>query len=148
MKKIFVSLCILFICQNCVNAETTMSRVMNSWQGEDIDIVFKYWGYPSDEKNIAGHKLLYWYQNQSPIYMQTSAYTGTVTQSYCTRILEINGQNKVSSWQYEGNSCPNFYFTSRSWVNPNNAPWQNEKIQKKLLKQERKKLKQKIRGDE
>lgn len=142
MKKILVGLFILFVCQSRVFADTAMSRVMNSWQGENIDTVLKYWGYPNDEKNIAGHKLLYWYHNQSPQYIQTSAYTGTVTQGYCTRILEVNEKNIVSSWQYEGDSCPNFYFTSQKWVNPNNDPWQKEKIQRSVLRQEKKRLKQ------
>ena len=90
MKKILAGLFILFVCQISVYADTAMSRVMGSWQGENIDTVIKYWGYPNDEKNIAGHKLLYWYHNQSPQYVQTSAYTGTVTQGYCTRILEVD----------------------------------------------------------
>jgi len=146
MKKILACLFMLFLFQNDVYADTTMNRVMDSWIGENIDTVMKYWGYPNDEKNIAGHKLLYWYQNQNPQYMVMSAYTGTVTQAYCTRILEVNKQNIINSWQYEGNSCPSFYFTSQSWVNPNNDPWQKEKLQKKLLKQERKKLKQEKKG--
>ena len=141
MKKILISLFIFLIFSGCVYANTAMERVMNSWQGENIDTVIKYWGYPSEEKNIAGHKLLYWYQNQNPQYIQTSNYTGTVTQEYCTRILEVNKYNIVSSWQYEGNNCPNFYFTSQSWVNPNNDPWQQEKMQRKLQKQEQKKRK-------
>lgn len=147
MKKILISIFMIFVFQSGVFADNAMSRVMNSWSGEHIDTVFKYWGYPNDEKNIAGHKLLYWYNNQSPQYIQTSAYTGTVTQSYCTRILEIDKNSAVSSWQYEGNSCPNFYFTSQSWVNPNNDPWQNEKMQKKMLKQEKRKLKSEKRGE-
>ncbi len=140
MKKVLTILLMSFIFQSSVYADTVMSRVMNSWKGESIDVVIKHWGYPNEEKNIAGHKLLYWYQNQNPQYVQTSAYTGSITQSYCTRILEVNEHNIVSSWQYEGNSCPNFYFTSQSWVNPNNDPWQIEKLQRKLLKQEKKKL--------
>ena len=142
MRKILASFFVIIIFQGSVYADSAMSRVMDSWQGENVDTVLKYWGYPNDEKNIAGHKLLYWYQNQNPQYIQTSAYTGTVTQNYCTRILEINEHNIVNSWQYEGNSCPNFYFTSQDWVNPNNDPWQKEKMQRSILKQERKRLKQ------
>ncbi|MCM1004639.1 MAG: hypothetical protein NC408_09925 [Candidatus Gastranaerophilales bacterium] len=147
MIKILLSIFIIFIFQSRAYADNAISKVMGSWQGEHIDTVFKYWGYPNDEKTIAGHKLLYWYHNQSPQYIQTSASTSTVTQSYCTRILEINEHNKVTSWQYERNSCPNFYFTSQSWVNPNNDPWQNEKLQREMLKQEKKKLKQKNKGE-
>ena len=142
MKKIITVLFMLLIFQSCVYADTAMDRVMNSWQGENIDTVIRYWGYPHEERTLAGHKLLYWYQNQNPQYIQTSAYTGTVTQGYCTRILEVNENNTVSSWQYEGNNCPNFYFTSQCWVNPNNDPWQKDKIQRKMKKQEKKKIKQ------
>ena len=142
MKKLIAVLFMLFMFQSCIYAESAMSRVMDSWKGENIDTVLKYWGYPSDEKNIAGHRLLYWYQNQNPQYIQTSAYTGTITQNYCTRILEVNEHNIVNSWQYEGNSCPNFYFTSQGWVNPNNDPWQKEKIQRNVLRQEKKKVEQ------
>ncbi len=141
MKKILASLFILFIFQNGVYANATMDKVMDSWKGENIDTVLKYWGYPSEEKSIAGHKLLYWYRKNNPQYVQNSAYIGTITQEYCTRILEINKHNTVISWQYEGNDCPSFYFTSQNWVNPNNDPWQKEKMQKKLRKQENKKLK-------
>lgn len=138
MRKIFISLTLFFILQCGVLAEdSAMSRVMNSWQGVHVDTVIKSWGYPNDEKNIAGHKLLYWYNDQNPKYIQTSSYTGTVQQYYCTRIFEVDEYNIVTSWQYEGNACPNFYFTCQDWVNPNNDPWKQESMQRKLLKQQK-----------
>lgn len=147
MKKIIIILFMLFLFQSCVYADTAMSKVMESWKGEHVDTVFKYWGYPSDEKTLAGHNLLYWYQNQNSQYVQTSVTIASITQNYCTRILEINKQNIVDSWQYDGNSCPSFYFTSKNWVNPNNDPWQKEKLQRKLQKQEKKKIKQEKKAD-
>ena len=56
MKKVLTVLLMSLIFQSFVYADTVMNRVMNSWKGESIDVVIKHWGYPNDEKNIAGHK--------------------------------------------------------------------------------------------
>lgn len=100
----------------------TMEKIMNSWQGENINSVIDVWGYPSAEKEIAGKKLYCWYYSRHYVSGdQYGVYGGEVT---CNRILEVDKDNNVIKWQWDGNRCPATYITSKKWVNPNNNPWE------------------------
>lgn len=37
---------------------------------------------------------------------QTNYMGGGISNWNCTRMLEVDGSNRVVSWQYEGNNCP------------------------------------------
>lgn len=76
--------------------------------------------------NIAGKKLLVWHRNVQLTMPATATSTGTanriggttyysgattvssggVSNWSCVRILEVNSENRVVSWQWEGNNCP------------------------------------------
>ena len=104
----------------------TMDGIMSSWQGATVDQVIAQWGYPHGEMTIAGKHLLVWERNVSvpmPMTANTTASAnrvgsttyvqGTTTysgggslQGSCRRILEVNAENIVSSWQWDGNNCP------------------------------------------
>ncbi len=159
MKKSYIMCLIITLSINIlVYAEEFMSEAMDSWVGYSIDDVIRSLGYPDDEKNIANKHLYYWY-NSSSTYVPPnttsivtpSLYTtrvssvtsgGYTVNKYCNKIFEVDKDNRVVSWQYKGNSCPNFYFTGKSLVNPNNDKWEKIKQSKKDAKLERKKLKE------
>jgi hypothetical protein len=62
---------------------------------------------------------------------------------------EVDANNNIISWSWEGNGCPAFYNNNtKILVNPLNDPWEKARIErekikreKKLAKQERKRLK-------
>lgn len=103
-----------------------MTGVMSSWEGATVDQVIAQWGYPHGELKVAGKTILYWDRNVSvampmmanttatanrigsTTYVQgTTTYSGGGTfQGGCRRMLEINPQNVVIAWQWEGNNCP------------------------------------------
>ena len=103
-----------------------MDGIMSSWAGASTDEVMLQWGYPHEERKIAGKTLLVWQRNVQLTMPATETtigtanrigstnyYSGTTTVSgggvsnwACVRILEISDQNKVISWQWEGNNCP------------------------------------------
>ena len=103
-----------------------MDGIMSSWAGASTDEVMLQWGYPHEERKIAGKTLLVWQRNVQLTMPATATtigtanrigstnyYSGTTTVSgggvsnwACVRILEISDQNKVISWQWEGNNCP------------------------------------------
>ena len=138
MKKFFILLFIfLFVPVNAqaVGVKKTMASIMDSWVGESINAVIKCWGYPTNEKNIAGKKLYYWdwsYNVTQPVHTNAQAYTygnttninaytyggGTYNVS-CNRILEVDDSDKVINWQWSGNNCP---YTKvhiyKQWMNP------------------------------
>lgn len=127
MNRILILLLIVILIQPmsfAFGAKKTMGNIMDSWVGENIETVIEHWGYPTDEKIIAGKKLYYW---------TVSSYSVTGNQSYvyggeatCSRILEVDKNNNVIKWQWSGNSCPITYFTGKKFVNPNNNPWIKE----------------------
>ncbi len=159
MKRLYIICLITYLSINVlyVHAEEFMSIAMDSWIGYPIDHVIKNFGYPDEEKNIAGKRLYYWYDSSSTYIPPTttstvtpSLYTSTVSSftsggynvnKYCNKIFEVDNDNKVISWQYKGNACPNFYFTGKSLVNPLNNKWELKKRIKKEAKLARKQLK-------
>lgn len=144
MKKFLLILCIFVLITQPSFAEEFMAKALNSWIGYSIDNVIASWGYPSGEKQIAGRHLLYWTNNQYQFSAnQYGVYGGTV---YCNKIFEIDKKKKVISWQYEGNACPNFYFTGRSLVNPQNDEWLKKKQLRRELKAEKHRLKQETKS--
>lgn len=127
MKRFLISILIIFLVQPmsfAIGTKKTMEKIMNSWHGENINSVIDVWGYPSSEKDIAGRKLYYWSSSQYVVTgNQYGVYGG---ESTCNRILEVDKNNNVIKWQWDGNSCPATYTTSKKWVNPNNNPWKKD----------------------
>ena len=130
MKKFIILLLLLTIIliqpsSFAVGMKNTMGKVMDSWIGENIDTVINSWGYSSSEKEIAGKKLYYWLNSSYVVTgNQYGVYGG---ESTCNRILEVDKNNIVVKWQWEGNSCPSTYiFSGKKLVNPNNNPWKKK----------------------
>ena len=143
MKKILITiLCCFIMLPAYAGFKKVMSKCMNSWLGYTTNEIIKVWGYPTNQKEFAGKKLLYWEDEQSYIYgNQYGIYGGTNT---CTRILEINDSNEIIGWEVKGNNCPGTYCRAKKWVNPDNDPWKIEKEQKKYLKQQKRMMKNEI----
>lgn len=145
MKKLLTILLVLLVFTNTAYASAkqkrTMDRVMSSWMGESTDNVIKAWGYPDEEKKIAGKTLYFYYK------YATSPY-GSSKIEYCTRIIEADKNSKVidAKWQSTPNAnapalgCPSTYLCVKrwNWVNPNNDPWKKEKELKKQQKAKKK----------
>ena len=103
-----------------------MDRIMSSWKGASLDEVMRQWGYPHEERVIAGKRLYIWNRQTttalpaiasstgtSTLVGNTVFHSGTTTVAgggtsgwNCTRILEVNAQNRVVGWQWDGNNCP------------------------------------------
>lgn len=139
MKKFLFTILIFPLIQISVFAfgvDSTMTTVIDSWKGCHIDKVIDRWGYPNEERNIAGHKLYIWkterkvtteeYTKTTPhtdkkgkTYYTTTT-TGGNTEIYTTeRILEVDENNMVVKGQYSGNDLPfTFVGKAKDWLNP------------------------------
>lgn len=129
MKKFLIVLFIITFFPTvsfAIGTKDTMKRIMDSWIGENIETVIDHWGYPTQQKTIAGKKLYYWINSSYTVSgNQYGVYGG---ESTCNRILEVDKNNNVIKWQWEGNSCPATYFTGKKFVNPNNNPWRKKDV--------------------
>jgi hypothetical protein len=122
MKKIFLILTLIIFCVPtsafAIGVNKTMDCVMSSWMGESLDAVIGQWGYPADEKTIAGRKLYYWHRTMGGGYYGNTGY-GSLA---CTRILEVDESKTVVRGQWEGNNCPFAKCGAyRNWENKNNS---------------------------
>ncbi len=116
----------MIILAGCSGGAGLMDGIMKSWQGASVDQVISQWGYPNEERAVAGRKLLVWHRNIGAVmpkvantfgtanvignttyYSGTTSYSGGgVISGNCVRTLEIDGNNRVVNWQWEGNNCP------------------------------------------
>lgn len=141
MKK-FVYIClvaILFAPVVLADSASFNEKAMGSWVGYTIDDVIKSWGYPTEEKTIANHHIFIWNKNFTSYvpqnsnstaynsYSHTNIYTTTYGGYYvnynCCRTFEVDENNKIISWQYQGNGCSSSYSRGKKLVNPQNDEW-------------------------
>lgn len=109
---VFLSLTITFI-PGC--ASRTMNNVMSSWKGAPLEEAIQKWGYPTQEKVVASHKLYLWEQNNGisasggwwPGARKWGG--GSVNIEYCNRILEVDDRGIIINGQWDGNDCPKLF---------------------------------------
>ena len=139
MKK-FLSILLLMLFATisafAFGTDSTMATVIDSWKGCHIDSVIDRWGYPTDEKTVAGHKLYIWktertettsgYTTTKPhtdkkgrTYYTTETYGGGTEILTTERILEVDENNKVIKGSWSGNDLPfTFMGVAKDWLNP------------------------------
>jgi len=95
-----------------------MNEVMESWVGEDIDEVIDSWGYPTKERTVSGRKLYYWVDDSK--YISTTLTTGLRygQKLSCTKIFEVDKNNKIIRGQWKGNRCPKNGIRGNKLINP------------------------------
>ena len=139
MKKILSILLIMFattISAFAFGVDSTMSTVMESWKGCHIDKVIDVWGYPTEEKTVAGHKIYIWKTERTETtseYTTTKKHTDKKGKTYYTtetyggdtelltteRILEVDDDNIVLKGKWSGNDLPfTFVGKAKQWLNP------------------------------
>lgn len=110
----------------CSGGDGLMDDIMASWQGAETSEVITQWGYPDEQREVAGRKLYVWNRDvqmsmpatgtttgtanvigNSVFYSgTTNIYGGGVTNWSCQRILEVNEAERVVGGQWRGNNCP------------------------------------------
>lgn len=147
MKK-FILISLLIIPLSASAWEFFMDKCIQSWIGYPLDSVIKNWGYPDQEKNIAGKKLYIWetYDYDTDIVpgsgfsivstdkkgRETIFTSGGETKlEYCRKTLETDDNNIIINGQWKGNDCPQFYMVGKKLVNPANDEWAKRKLNKK-----------------
>ena len=146
MKK-FVLICLLIVPLSACAWDLFMDKCIASWIGYPLDSVIKSWGYPDEEKNIAGKKLYIWEERDYDINTDRGSRFSisstdkkgreTVFSSggepeveYCRKILEADDNNVIVNGQWKGNACPLFYTLGKKYVNPANDDWAKKKYSK------------------
>ncbi len=77
-----------------------MDVAMESWRGVHVNEVIKTWGYPAHDLEVANHHLYYWTSNN------------------CERILDIDAEGIVRSWEQAGGGCPVFRADVQRYARP------------------------------
>ena len=121
---VFLSLLALSAC----NAEKS-DEVVNARTGQSLEQVIADWGFPTDERTVAGRRLVIWEESELsydtvpkvgislPIGDRGSV-SATIPLSNpdeltCRRVLQINSAEQVVAASLEGNDCP--YFAPQGW---------------------------------
>ena len=139
MKK-FLSVFLVLLCATisvfAFGVDDTMSKVMDSWKGCHIDKVIDVWGYPTEERTVAGHKIYIWktervvtsdeYSNtkerkdsKGRTYYETLKTGGSTEIRTSERILEVDDNNVVIKGRWSGDDLPfTFMGVAKEWLNP------------------------------
>lgn len=139
MKKLILII-VLLMPLTAYAWESFMDKCIKSWVGYPLDSVMTKWGYPEEERNIAGKKLYVWttYDYDTEVVEGTGititstdkkgnettfSTGGQLKIEFCRKILEVDKNNIVLNGQWEGNYCPKFYWLGKKLVNPENDEW-------------------------
>ena len=133
MKKIIL-ISILLTATCAYGWEAFMDRCIKSWIGYPLDAMIKQWGYPDEEKNVAGKKLFIWIdydynnnRNSSGISISSTDKKGNKTvfsvggeniADFCKKTIETDENNIIINGSWKGNSCPLLY--GSKLMNPQN----------------------------
>ncbi|WP_353312321.1 hypothetical protein [Shimia sp. NS0008-38b] len=78
------------------SANRLMDSIMQSWLGANLGQAIDQWGFPAEEKTIAGRKLYTWHDDSH----------GFGNLVNCKRILQVDQNDKIVRTDYSGNNCP------------------------------------------
>ena len=133
MKKIIL-ISILLTTTCAYGWEAFMDRCIKSWIGYPLDAIIKQWGYPDEEKNVAGKKLFIWIdydynnnRNSGGISISSTDKKGNETvfsvggeniADFCKKTIETDENNIIINGSWKGNSCPLLY--GSKLMNPQN----------------------------
>lgn len=96
-----------------------MDHAMATWKGAPLEEVVDRWGYPDEDKVVAGHRLIVWHRESTRYRPTTEFTTGYVrgapvpvtvrywerVRSSCSRMVEIDRAERVIGWQWKGDDC-------------------------------------------
>ena len=104
-------------------------EVVQARIGQNLSTVISSWGFPTDQKEVAGRDLVYWTQTElsyddvpqisieAPIGSSGSISAqiplAEPTEMTCSRVLEIDSNQVVINAALEGNDCP--YYAPSGW---------------------------------
>ncbi len=103
--------------------------VVRGQVGKTLDQVIADWGFPTNERMVAGRRLVIWedvdlsYDNVPQVGLNlpigdNGSVSATIPLSdpeelACRRVLQINSAEKVVAGTLEGNNCP--YYAPQGW---------------------------------
>lgn len=90
----------LVILGGCATTDS-IDRNINKVSGKDINWLISKWGYPDEEKIIAGKKLYVWEGGSDTIVLPFSQ--ESFTTHTCHREVEIGKDDKVIGYNWSGN---------------------------------------------
>jgi len=123
--KKFLIICLVFISSSAFAWETYMDKCIKSWIGYPLDNLIKQWGYPDEEKNIAGKKLYVWVDYDYDTNTNSGGFKisstdkkgretvfslgGDTAVEYCKKTIEVDNSNIITNGSWKGNNCPLLY---------------------------------------
>lgn len=78
------------------DAEKLMDEIMSSWLGAPLDAAISQWGFPDQERKIAGRTIYVWLDGDGGI--------GNIAN--CERLASVDKRNVINGVDYKGINCP------------------------------------------
>ena len=124
IKKIIL-IYLLLLMPNVFAWEAYLDKCIKSWIGYPVNDLIQQWGYPDEEKTIAGKKLYIWMEYDYTNSINAGGVTfsqvdkkgnetslsfgGETIAEFCKKTIEVDDNNIVVGGQWKGNSCPLIY---------------------------------------
>lgn len=101
MKKFFKFIFLIVFIGVLVGCSGNLKHInkgLTNLRGQHINSLINRIGYPDSQRMIAGRKLYTW--GSSRLF----AIDGNLVDLYCTITVEVNSNEKIVNWQYDGNN--------------------------------------------
>ena len=106
---------------SCMNSEAYAQK-LDSWVGHDISELVNSWGYNTGSFQAPNGNMVYVWENSSSyttpvqsnststlignqVFTNTTNSGGDTFNFLCRTYFEVNSDNTIVSWQFEGNVC-------------------------------------------
>jgi hypothetical protein len=73
-----------------------MDKIMNSWIGAPLEEAISQWGFPDEERKLAGRHIYVWRDD----------WGGLGDLMNCERMLAVNRDEMIIAVDHKGNNCP------------------------------------------
>ena len=120
--RTLLAILLISLSSGCSGGFGTMRGIMESWEGVHVDRVLSQWGYPAEERQVIGRRILVWHVEQSvtlppqsslatttygnTVFGTATTYGGGTLHGSCDRLFEIDDRGYVIGWEWSGNNCP------------------------------------------
>lgn len=119
--RALIAVLVIALLSGCATS-AKYNAILDTWMGHDVNELVNSWGYPQNSFKAPNGNTVYVYGSSGSYTMPTqtnttynvvgntvygNSYTtgGQTLNFWCRTFFEVNDQNIIVNWRWEGNNC-------------------------------------------